>query len=99
MSNSPSYCVGASPGTWGMQGNDITSQLERRDWMRKNLTGSSIKVVFSHSHRMLRIPLSGHHILPGQPVGHLLLLFTEPGELQKLLLWGWLLGPIQWSRR
>jgi hypothetical protein len=43
MSNSPSYCVGASPGTWGMQGNDITSQLERRDWMRKNLTGSSIK--------------------------------------------------------
>merc|ERR1711981_1292689 len=28
---------------WGGQGNDITSQLERRDWMRKNLTGSSIK--------------------------------------------------------
>jgi hypothetical protein len=40
----------------------------------------------------------GHHILPGQPVGHLLLLFTEPGELQKLILWGRLLGPIQWSR-
>merc|ERR1712061_404069 len=37
MSSSPSYCAGASPG------NDITSQLERRDWMRKNLTGSSIK--------------------------------------------------------
>merc|ERR1712037_298093 len=29
----------------------------------------------------------GHHILPGQSVGHLLL-FTEPGELQKFLLWG-----------
>jgi len=43
MSSSPSYCVGASPGTWGTQGNDITSQLERRDWMKKNLTGSSIK--------------------------------------------------------
>jgi len=44
MSSSPSYCVnGASPGMWGGQGNDITSQLERRDWMRKNLTGSSIK--------------------------------------------------------
>merc|ERR1719312_1136168 len=30
---------------WGGQGNgnDITSQLERRDWMRKNLTGASIK--------------------------------------------------------
>merc|ERR550517_47029 len=28
---------------WGGQGNDITSQLDRRDWMRKNLTGSSIK--------------------------------------------------------
>merc|ERR1712107_906721 len=27
----------------GAQGNDITSQLERRDWMKKNLTGSSIK--------------------------------------------------------
>ena len=25
-------------------GNDITSQLERRDWMKKNLTGSNIKV-------------------------------------------------------
>jgi len=44
MSSSPSYCVNAaSPGMWGGQGNDITSQLERRDWMRKNLTGSSIK--------------------------------------------------------
>jgi len=43
MSSSPSYCAGASPGMWGGQGNDITSQLERRDWMRKNLTGSSIK--------------------------------------------------------
>merc|ERR1712066_18935 len=43
MSSSPSYCVAASPGGWGAQGNDITSQLERRDWMKKNLTGSSIK--------------------------------------------------------
>jgi len=45
MSSSPSYCVAASPGGgWGAQGNDITSQLERRDWMKKNLTGSNIKV-------------------------------------------------------
>merc|ERR1712212_293512 len=44
MSSSPSYCVAASPGGgWGAQGNDITSQLERRDWMKKNLTGSNIK--------------------------------------------------------
>merc|ERR1719400_792898 len=44
MSSSPSYSVAASPGgSWGAQGNDITSQLERRDWMKKNLTGSNIK--------------------------------------------------------
>ena len=68
--------------------------------MRKNLTGSSIKVgsfAFPLLFRILRILLPGHYILPCQSVGHFLL-FAEPGELQKFLLWGRLLRTIQWSR-
>merc|ERR1719291_355409 len=48
---------------WGGQGNDITSQLERRDWMRKNLTGSSIKDTTSSP----ATAAPGHHGDHGAP--------------------------------
>ena len=41
--------------------------------------------------------VSGHHILPRKSVGFLLL-FTDPGELEKFLLWRWwILRTIQWN--